>query len=201
MLRKGAATTWPPTPSNLASYIDLNSDPARSATRSATTPARTFTVTLDYSNLPQTEMPSDNYAIVVLSQNGADAGVTDLVGNPLDGNFTGSFPTGRNGLAVGLHPEPGLRGAPGADDHHVQDDPRDQDTGILGDQNTNDQPAAFIGQVLRAVPGHGRRPDQVYIQFSGLHNGDITLAVGGGGRGFTGTFDVQVTTNATAPSP
>ena len=50
-------------------------------------------MTLDYSNLPQTELPSDNYAIVVLSQTGSASGVTDLVGNSLDGNFTGSFPT------------------------------------------------------------------------------------------------------------
>ena len=52
----------------------------------------TNTATLDYSGLPQTEMPTDDYAIVVMS--GA-TGVTDLVGNELDGAFSGSFPLGQ----------------------------------------------------------------------------------------------------------
>ncbi len=75
-------------------------------------------MTLNYDGLPQTEMPSDNYAIVVLSKNGAARGVTDLVGNSLDGNFTGAFPSGANGLAedfvqnLGLLRPSGRRSSP-----------------------------------------------------------------------------------------
>ena len=43
--------------------------------------------------MPQSELPSDNYAIVVLSSITGTTGVTDLVGNPLDGYYNGSFPT------------------------------------------------------------------------------------------------------------
>ncbi|MFO0954057.1 MAG: Ig-like domain-containing protein [Isosphaeraceae bacterium] len=49
----------------------------------------TNTATLDYSALAQLTMPSDRYRIVVRS--GAN-GVTDLVGNQLDGEFGGNFP-------------------------------------------------------------------------------------------------------------
>ena len=45
-------------------------------------------VTLDYRALPQTAMPTDSYDIIV------SGSVTDLVGNDLDGNFSGSFPSG-----------------------------------------------------------------------------------------------------------
>ena len=38
--------------------------------------------------------------------------------------------------------------------------------------------------------------DQVYVQFSGDNGGTTTLAVGGGGRGFSGNFDVQATTDS-----
>ena len=55
----------------------------------------TNTATLNYSALPQTDMPTDDYAIVVKS---GPTGVTDLVGNELDGEFSGTFPSG-NGTA------------------------------------------------------------------------------------------------------
>ena len=64
------------------------------------------------------------------------------------------------------------------------------DTGIVGDQNTNISQPSFIGQVFAPFPGTVANL-QVYIEFDGLQRGNITLAVGGGGRGFTGTFDVQ----------
>src|SRR5262249_48818741 len=96
VLRQGAATSWPPSTANLSSYINLNSDPRTKISYDALT----TTVTLDYSGLPQTEMPTDNYAIVVLSTTSTGSGVTDVVGNPLDGEFSGVFPSG-NGQAGG----------------------------------------------------------------------------------------------------
>ena len=58
---RAAASVWPPSPSDLSSYINLNSDPRATISYNP----QTFVVTLDYSNLPQTELPSDDYAIVV----------------------------------------------------------------------------------------------------------------------------------------
>ena len=67
--------------------INLNSDPRAKISYNPLT----YTATLDYSLLPQTAMPTDNYAIVVKS---GPTGVTDLVGNQLDGDFSGTFPSG-----------------------------------------------------------------------------------------------------------
>ena len=72
------------------------------------------------------------------------------------------------------------------------------DTGIAGDQNTNITQPQFIGQVYNSFPGTVANLS-VYVEFNGLHpalNGGFDLAVGGGGRGFTGTYDVLATTNA-----
>ena len=63
VLRQGTATTWPPTAATLGSFTNLNSDPRTTISYNSTT----FTVTLNYSALPQTELPTDRYAIVVLS--------------------------------------------------------------------------------------------------------------------------------------
>ncbi len=48
------------------------------------------------------------------------------------------------------------------------------DTGIVGDQNTNISEPSFIGQVYAPFPGTVADL-QVYIEFDGLHNGVITL--------------------------
>ncbi len=64
----------------------------------------------------------------------------------------------------------------------------------------------FIGQVATELPRHGVRADAaaVLIEFNALHGGVLNLAPLSG-RGFTGSFDVQVTTNAngtfTVPAP
>ncbi len=96
VLRQGTAATWPPTAATVGNYINLNSDPRTTISYNTTT----NTVTLNYSGLPQTELPSDKYAIIVLSPTSKGAvGVTDIVGNPLDGDFTGTFPSGQDGVA------------------------------------------------------------------------------------------------------
>ena len=203
VIRQGSAATWNPNATNLGSYIDLNNDPGATISYNA----QTNTVTLNYSALPQTELPSDNYAVVVLSPNGTSAGVTDLVGNPLDGNYTGSFPSGQNGLAADFIDNLGFQPlqAPRITTFEINPDPTD-DTGIVGDQNTNNSEPEFVGQVYNTFPGTVAGL-QVLVQFGGLHNGVVTLGVGGGGRGFTGTPDLTVTTNAngtftvTPPAP
>ncbi len=146
----------------------------------------TYTVTLNYDGLPQTEMPTDQYAIVVLSSHGANPGVTDLVGNSLDGNFTGVFPSGANGLAEDFVENLGVEAlSPPSITTFELTPTATNDTGIVGDQNTNVSQPTFIGQVYVPFPGTVANL-QVYIEFDGLHNGIITLAVGAGNRGYTG---------------
>ncbi len=156
----------------------------------------TYTVTLNYNGLPQTEMPTDDYAIVVLSKSTTGSGVTDIVGNPLDGNFTGAFPSGANGLAQNFVQNLGLEAltAPAITTFEMTPTATN-DTGIVGDQNTNISQPSFIGQLFAPFPGTVANV-QVYIEFGGIHNENITLSVGTGGRGFAGTFDLLVTTDA-----
>jgi large repetitive protein len=200
VLRQGTVPTWPPTAATLSQYTNLNNDPRTKISYAATTNAQTgvtsYVVTLDYSGLPQTEMPSDNYAIVVLSTPGTGGGVTDLVGNPLGGNFTGTFPSGANGLPQDFIQNLGLEtlGPPVITSFELTPVPSNE-TGILGDQNTMVSQPTFIGQVYTTFPGTVANLP-VYIQFSGLHLGDITLAPGAGGRGFTGNYDLQVFTDS-----
>ncbi|HEV3311148.1 MAG TPA: S8 family serine peptidase, partial [Chloroflexota bacterium] len=200
VIRRGGAPVWPPSSTDYSSYINLNSDPR--ATINYTTGINpssgqpTYTVTLNYNGLPQTELPSDQYAIVVLSKNGTATGVTDLVGNSLDGNFTGAFPSGANGLAQNFLENLGLlQLTPPAITTFVMTPTAANDTGIVGDQNTNISQPTFIGQVFAPFPGTVAGL-QVYIEFDGIHNGNITLGVGAGGRGFTGTYDMIATTDA-----
>ena len=76
--------------------------------------------------------------------------------------------------------------------------PTSTDTGIPGDQNTNNQPAGrSSARSMCRFPGTVAGV-QVFVEFNGLQRRrPSTLGVGGGGRGFVGAFDVQVTTNAT----
>ena len=193
VVRKDGSAAWPPTPSDVSSYIDLNNDPR---TQISYNPL-TFTVTLDYSNLPQSELPSDQYAIVALTQTASTAGVTDLVGNALDGYYTGSFPTtAYQGGPYDFIQNLGYEAvqAPTITTFTMT---AATDTGIPNDQNTNTTVPQFIGQVYVPFPG-SVSGDQVYVQFQGLQNNYVTnLGVGGGGRGYTGNFDVQATTTST----
>ena len=157
--------------------INLNSDPRTKLTYDPLTD----TATLDYSLLPQTEMPTDDYRIVVKS---GPTGVTDLVGNELDGEFSGTFPSG-NGVAGGDFVEDlGLQVLQAPILTTFQMTPA-TDTGIAGDQNTKLSQPQFIGQVFNSFPGTVANL-QVYVEFSGLHGGVFDLGVGGGGRGFVG---------------
>ncbi len=106
------------------------------------------------------------------------------------------FPSGVNGLAEDFVQNLGLEvlGPPSITTFEVTPTATN-DTGIVGDQNTNVSQPTFIGQVYVPFPGTVANL-QVYIEFDGLHNGVITLGVGAGGRGYTGTYDLTVTTDA-----
>ncbi len=179
----------PPTPTT---NTNLNSDP-RARISSALNSAGQTVVTLDYSGLPQTEMPSDDYRIIINS-----AAVTDLVGNELDGAFSGSFPSG-DGVPGSIFIQdlgPQTLQAPVLTTFQMT---AQTDTGIPGDQNTRLTQPVFIGQVFSSFPGTVANL-QVLIEFNGLHpelGGGFDLNVGGGGRGSVGTFDVAVTTDNT----
>ncbi|MDR3620298.1 MAG: S8 family serine peptidase, partial [Paludisphaera borealis] len=171
---------------NWSNPINLNLDPRVKLTYDALT----NTATLDYSGLPQTAMPSDNYAIVVKSGPG---GVTDAVGNQLDGNFNGTFPSGDNVpggdfvqiLGYQLLQPPVVTAfqlTPGTD------------SGLPSDQNTNISQPSFIGQIYSPFPGSVANL-QVVVEFNALHGGGFDLAVGAGGRGFSGSYDVQTSTD------
>ena len=122
-------------------YTNLNSDPRTTVTYSVVTNPNTgalsYVVTLNYTALPQTEMPSDNYAIVVLSAPGGTGGVTDLVGNPLNGSFSGSFPSGSTGTPTDFIQNLGPKTvvAPTLTSFYMNPTAAN-DTGIVGDQNT-----------------------------------------------------------------
>ncbi len=195
VLRQGSATTWPPTAATLSEYTNLNSDPRTTISYNPTT----FTVTLNYAALPQTELPSDRYAIVVLSPaTPTSAGVTDLVGNPLFGLYTGGFPTGVGettpqdfiqNLGLKTLAAPIITTL-------VMTPTAANDTGIVGDQDTMITDPTFTGQVYAPFPGTVAGL-QVYIEFANtLNQGNLTLAIGSGGRGYTGSYSEVVTTDA-----
>jgi hypothetical protein len=159
--------------------------------------AATGLVTINLTALPQTSLPTDSYVIV------ATGSVTDVVGNAIDGEFSGSFPSGNNvpggafvqnlgRIAVTAPVIVALTLA--------------TDTGIPGDNNTRSQQPTFVGKVATTFPGSvaGLR---VLVQFNGLNGYQpITLGLGANGRGFIGSFDRETTTDAfgqfsvTAPS-
>jgi hypothetical protein len=173
--------------------FNLNTDPRFKISYN---PA-TFTATLDYSGLDQSQLPTGTYVLVVLSgiaiPGGFQPGVTDVVGNKLNGAFSGVFPSG-NGvvptdfvenfgtLTLAAPVITSFTLAPGFD------------SGIKGDENTNFNMPTFVGQVTANFPGSVAGLT-VLAEFNSLHGGNIDL--NSPGRGFTGSFDVQVTTNAT----
>ena len=142
----------------------------------------------DLRNLPQSVLPSDVYALTV-----TDA-ARDASGNPLDGEFSGTFPSG-DGSAGGNFVQPlgglfvlgpqitGLGLAPGSD------------TGIVGDQNTLLVRPNFNGFVVADFPATNAGL-QVAIQYIQEHPGGFDLDVGPNGQGFVGNPDQIVTTGS-----
>jgi len=168
---------------------------------------RTSTATLDYSGLDQTQLPSGSYAIFVLAGNanggGFAPGVTDLVGNKLDGEFNGVFPSGDGDPRsqtnpTGRNPNEdfnqflGFQSISAPHITSLQLLPQ-SDSGIQGDENTNVNQPRFVGQVSANFPGSVGGLT-VLVQFNALHGGGLDLDTASG-RGFRGSFDVTATTD------
>ncbi len=156
----------------------------------------TWTVTIDLSNVAQSQLPTDQYALV------ASSAITDQVGNPLNGAFNGVFPSGifpsaSNGtnfvqsLGVVNLPAPVISAlvlAPNSD------------SGVQGDSDTNVSTPSFVGQVTALFPNTNVGL-QVYAQFNGISHpgvaaGGLNLGIGANGRGVVGEYDVVTTTDA-----
>ena len=117
-------------------------------------------------------------------------------GQRTDGAFSGSFPSGNGTPGTSFFEDLGLKTLQ-ARDHDVPDDGRDRYRHRGRSEHEHQQPQ-FIGQVYNSFPGTVGNL-QVYVEFNGLHpslDGGFDLGVGGGGRGYTGTYDVSVTTNS-----
>ncbi|WZO99777.1 Ig-like domain-containing protein [Isosphaeraceae bacterium EP7] len=152
-----------------------------------TSNAATGLVTIDLSALPQLSLPTDLYAIVVTSA------VKDVVGNTLDGEFFGTFPSGNN-VAGGTFIQ--YIGPLALTPPVIVNLTLATDSGIPSDGNTGDVRPTFVGQVATTFPGTvaGLR---VLIQFNGLNGGQpITLGLGANNRGYIGSFDMETTTDA-----
>src|SRR5262249_22999158 len=154
---------------------------------------------------------SGNYFLKVQAGNpipgdGFEPGVTDLVGNKLDGEFNGVFPSGD-----GDPPTPTNPSGRSANEDFLQPLGNLQllapiiavvnlvppsDTGIQGDSNTNINTPIFVGVVAANFPGTVSGLT-VYYQFNALppHNGTNDLAPQNG-RGYMGSPDGSVTTDA-----
>ena len=63
------------------------------------------------------------------------------------------------------------------------------DTGIVGDQNTNITNPRFVGQVFAPLPGHRGRSAGLYRIRRNRTEATSRSPSAAGGRGFTGTFD------------
>ncbi len=136
-------------------------------------------------------MPTDQYAIVVVSSTTAPApGVTDLVGNSLDGNFTGAFPSGANGQAQDFIQNLGFLQARSADRSRPSSmtPTAANDTGIVGDQNTNISQPTFIGQVYAPFPGTVAEPAGLRRVRRAAQRQHHARRSARADRGFTGTL-------------
>lgn len=151
------------------------------------------TVVLDYSALDQSQFPTDRYYLIVTAgDNGAS--VLDAAGNRLDGEFNGIFPSGNGAAGGNFFQDLGVRTLLPPTVSAVVMDPG-SDSGIAGDENTNITRPAFQGQVASTFPGSLANLT-VLAQFNSLHGGAIDLAPGPNGRGFVGSFDAVVRTDA-----
>ena len=126
MIRKERHHVWPPTADDYSNYINLNNDPVRRSATDRDQPehrAATYTVTLNYNGLPQTEMPTDKYAIVVLSKSTTSARRHRPGGQPALRQLHRRVPDRGQRPGPELHPEPRPAALTRARHHDLRDDP------------------------------------------------------------------------------
>ena len=155
-------------------------------------------VGIDLTGLAQSELPTDHYALVV-----TDA-VRDIVGNRLDGEFSGQFPSGDAPTGGSDLVTPGgsfvqdlgtvVLGPPQINNLRLAPA---SDTGIRGDNNTNSTRPSFVGTVSNSFLGTVSGI-QIVGEFNALHGSVLDLRAGATNppRGFTGAFDVSAITLA-----
>jgi len=155
----------------------------------------TWTVTIDLTNVSQSQLPSDQYALV------ASSTITDQIGNPLNGAFNGVFPSGvfPSGNGSNFVQNLGVVNLPAPVISSLVLAPN-SDSGIPGDSDTNISTPSFVGQVTALFPNTNAGL-QVYAQFNGISHpglaqGGLNLGVGANGRGAGGQVDVAATTDA-----
>ncbi len=155
----------------------------------------TFTATIDLTGVPQSSLPTDTYTLRI-SRN-----VTDLIGNPLNGSFAGVFPSGvfPSGAGSDFVQALGLVQLSPPVISNFSLAPQ-SDSGIGGDNDTNNQRPSLIGQVTARFPS-SLAGLTVLVEFNGIphagvRRGGLDLKLGGNRRGFSGQFDVMTTTDA-----
>ncbi len=157
-----------------------------------------FTVTINLTGVPQSSLPTDHYGLVVTNA------VTDLLNNPLNGAFSGVFPSGTTPEGLGgsvFFQDLGLVNLQAPIISALTLSPT-SDTGVSGDNNTADNTPSVVGQVTAKFPGTVSGL-LVYAEFNGINHtgvgvpiGGLDLGLGQSGRGFLGHYDVQAVTNS-----
>ena len=158
--------------------------------------AQNLTVTIDLTNVVQSSLPTDHYGLVVRNT------VLDAVNNPLNGAFSGVFPSGTTPAVFGgsvFYQDLGIVTVQAPLITTLVLAPS-SDSGVQGDNNTNVTAPSLVGQVTAKFPG-SVSGDLIYAEFNGIShtgvaNGGLDLGLGSNGRGFVGHYDVQTTTNA-----
>ncbi len=152
----------------------------------------TFTVTLDFSGVPQSEMPTGTYYLAVQKY------VTDTIGNGLNGQFSGVFPSGvanPTGPSTFVQSQFFTVQAPLITYFSLTPSSYSP-LGISGNQNLNNPTPSFIGQLTSSFPA-AVGGLTIYAEFNAYHGGVLNLLPGTNGRGLTGNYDITATTDST----
>ena len=121
----------------------------------------TFIATFDLTALPQTSLPTDHYGIVVNDT------ATDGIGDPLNGSFSGVFPSGTSpATAANFVQDLGTVKLAAPIITQLTLAPT-SDSGITGDNNTNIATPSLIGQVTAIFPAT-LGGLVVYAEFNGI---------------------------------
>ena len=145
-------------------------------------------IIIDLSGLDQGSLTSADYAVQVNNT------VTDVAGNPLDGAFNGSFPSGNGQGGTTFFDNLGFINLSAPVVTSLVLDPASE-SGVAGSNNTKVLRPVFDGTVSTGFPGQ-QAGLTVAVQFTGPRGDLPDLSVGPNGRGFVGNPDLLVTTDA-----